>query len=578
MKNDVLLYHPADNKWLHFTNPLEIIQTGNINKVVPKLKQVEDIVSKKQHYAAGFISYEAAPAFDESFKTHPPNLFPLIWFGIFEKPKTIKLPTPKYNTTKIDDWYPTIDRGKYNQLFSRVKHYLRQGDTYQVNLTFRQYADYSEDGWPLFLNMGRDAPYAAYIDMADFTICSASPELFFTLRNGQIISRPMKGTAPRGRTNEEDQSCKNQLYNSCKDRAENVMIVDMIRNDIGKISDHGTIKVADMFRIEKYPTVWQMTSTVMGLTNASVTQILTALFPCASITGAPKIKTMEIIAELEDSPRRIYTGAIGYLAPEKEAQFSVAIRTALIDKKKNLIEYGTGGGIVWDSNKETEYQETILKTRVISSSASDRIFSLFETILWTPENGYFLLKYHLNRLLNSAQYFDFNIKKKDLQKELQQLTASFGSQQYKVKILLSKSGKIKCEFESLILTDNSSPIKVKFAKKPVDSSNPFLFHKTTNRSVYDTALAEFPDYEDVLLWNEKGEITETSIANVVIPIDDQLFTPPVSCGLLNGTFRAFLIENNKIAERIIYKKEIEEIREIYLINSVRKWRNGLLET
>lgn len=281
---------------------------------------------------------------------------------------------------------------------------------------------------------------------------------------------------------------------------------------------------------------------------------------------------MKIIADIEDTNRNIYTGSIGYITPDNDAQFSVAIRTALVNKAQNRIEYGTGGGIVWDSVDTAEYDECLIKTKIVTEPQPDTLLSLLETILWTPRDGYFLLRYHLDRMRDSAKYFDFSYDASGVQNELKLAAASFLAADYKVRLLLSRDGTVDCQYEPLSRSTASKPKKIRIAREPVDSANPFLFHKTTNRRVYDLAKDEFPDCDDVLLWNEKGEVTESCIANVVISWNGKLITPPVECGLLNGTYRSFLLEQNEIIERTISLEEISKAGQIYLINSVRKWQ------
>lgn len=578
MLNTVIIHDAAKGKWLHFANPLEIIRADDIREVLPKLQLAEMIAYKRQGYAAGFISYEAAPAFDSAYKTRRPTSFPLLWFGIYKKPETIDLPEPVMGSCPTPlDWSVTVDKKRYVDVIARIKQHIEWGETYQVNYTIRQYAQCLDDPWLLFLSIARNAPYGAFLDIGEYAICSASPELFFEFHQHCLTSRPMKGTAPRGRTNEEDRQLGELLYRSEKDRAENVMIVDMMRNDIGRVAATGSVKVPKLFEIEKYPTVWQMTSTVTAKTDASISAIMTALFPCASITGAPKVNTMRIIADIEDTNRNIYTGIIGYITPDNDAQFNVAIRTALIDKAQSRIDYGIGGGIVWDSVDTLEYEECLLKAKIVTETQHNTSFSLLETILWTPQAGYFLLRYHLDRMRASAKYFDFSYSAVNIKNVLKSAAASFQDADHKVRLLLARDGTVTCQYELLSRSIAAEPKRVRIAQEPVDSTNPFLFHKTTNRRVYDSAKAKFPDYDDILLWNEKGEVTESCISNIVISWDGKLVTPPVQCGLLNGTYRSFLLEQNKIIEKTISLEEITKATKIYLINSVKKWQKVYLE-
>jgi len=324
--------------------------------------------------------------------------------------------------------------------------------------------------------------------------------------------------------------------------------------------------VPSLFDVHRYPTVWQMTSTVRAKTQAPLDEIFKALFPPASITGAPKARTMEIIDELESSPRRIYTGAIGYAAPGRKMQFNVAIRTILIDKKHNCAEYGVGGGIVWDSQLDSEKAECRIKARALHKPTPD--FDLLETILWTPKDDYFLLSYHLRRLMQSAEYFGFRADLQHIESELAKLADKLPKTSHRIRLLVSKIGAVYLESNPLENTPIGFP-DIALAASPIDSSNPFLYHKTTNRQVYQDAINAMPCFQDVLLYNEKGEITESTIANIVVELDGELFTPPVICGLLQGTFRAYLLEKNRIHKRVIRIEEIAKCSNIYLVNALR---------
>ena len=576
MKNKLVIHDAKLKHWLCFQNPDEIIKADSVDQVVPKLQLVNDLVAKHQMYAAGFISYETSTAFDSVLETHSPGSFPLLWFGLYKKPEIIELPKPTLPTEYQLNWKPSVSEAEYHQTISKIKEYIALGETYQVNYTLRLNAPFNGDSWELFLKLvqAQNADYGAYIDIDNFAICSASPELFFDLDGNYLTSRPMKGTAARGLTLATDHDIANQLHFSEKNRAENVMIVDMIRNDMGKVANINTVKVPHLFNVEKYPTVWQMTSTVTAKTTASLSEIIEALFPCASITGAPKARTMQIIQKLENTPRRIYTGCIGFISPQRQAQFNVAIRTVLIDKENSQAEYGVGGGIVWDSVSSDEYQECQIKAQVLTLNQPD--FSLLETILWQPDDGYFVLDYHLQRLQASAIYFDFNLDINSLKTQLDKLTKTFSNQAYKVRLLLDSCGEITYQTMPLSSVNNQEFVKLGMCSTPVDSNNLFLYHKTTNRQVYETAKAAFPDCDDVLLWNERGEITETCIGNIVVELNREFLTPPVKCGLLAGTFRADLLEKGKIREEIITMEMLKYSDRIYIINSVQKWREAVL--
>jgi para-aminobenzoate synthetase/4-amino-4-deoxychorismate lyase len=316
-----------------------------------------------------------------------------------------------------------------------------------------------------------------------------------------------------------------------------------------------------------------MTSTVTANSHAPLHKILGALFPCASITGAPKVSTMKIIAALENSPRRIYTGSIGFVAPGRRAQFNVAIRTLLLERATGQCEYGVGGGIVWDSTSADEYEEVLLKAQVLSAPRFD--FQLLETLRWTPGEGYYLFEQHINRMLESADYFGFQADKKTIESYLQNISKSYSSGTQRVRLLLTKDSGLSSESAPLP-DDSESPVRLRPAPTPVSSADIFLFHKTTRRAVYDQARASLPDCDDVLLFNERGEVTESTIANLVVELNGELLTPSLGCGLLPGTLRDHLLKTGQVKESIITKAQLKDCAKIYLVNSVRGWRKAIL--
>lgn len=583
MNGDVIL--KDDGAWLKFTGPRRVIVTDKLEDVRKALDETERLVDEHGWHAAGFVSYEAAPAFDPSLRVIPSHGFPLLWFGLYDGQTSLTSLTGLTGLT--GQWMPNIERDEYNAAIGKIKEYISQGKTYQVNYTMRLISDAEPDPWTLFLHLAQSQnKYAAFVDIGDWAICSASHELFFELDGDIITGRPMKGTVKRGRTTAEDKLNSDWLRASEKNRAENVMIVDMIRNDLGHIAEVGSVHVPELFTIEKYPTLFQMTSTVKATTKASVTRIFSALFPCASITGAPKVSTMRIIEELETSPRKIYTGSIGYIAPNRKARFNVAIRTALVDKANRKAEYGVGGGIVWDSTSADEYSEALLKARVLTDPPQKE-FSLFETLLWTPEEGFFLLDRHIERMMDSAEYFGFNTntsrafnltnsgtqphgglqtRPTDIKIFLSELVSDADSPK-RVKIFMNSRGELLGEVRDFQPVDKV--FNICLANQPVDSSDRFLFHKTTNRDIYEQAMIE--GYDDVLLFNENDELTEFTIGNLVVKMDGELLTPPIECGLLAGTFRAELLASGEIKERVISVSDLGKCEAVFLVNSLRKW-------
>jgi para-aminobenzoate synthetase / 4-amino-4-deoxychorismate lyase len=566
-----LIYDAENECWLRFSKPIEIIQADRLDEVVQSLQRIEERVRLNNLYAAGFISYEASPAFDSALQVSEHTDFPLLSFGLFETVDRVSLDLSDTSHFTLSKWVPSVDRNEYDTAIAKIKSHIRAGDTYQVNYSFRMLSRFSGKPIELFrqLSDAQHSSHGAFIETEDYAICSASPELFFSLKGDDIVVRPMKGTARRGLTLLQDKRQQAFLHRSEKNRSENLMIVDMMRNDLGRIAETGTVSVPSLFNIERYPTVLQMTSSVSAKTNASISQIMSALFPCASITGAPKASTMKIIAGLESSPRKIYTGTIGFIAPNRRAQFNVAIRTVLIDKKNGTAEYGVGGGIVWGSTADDEYTECITKARVLTDARPQ--FSLFETILFTPADGFFLLEEHLSRIKNSAEYFDFSYRESDARRELDSIRQS-ATEPLRVKLVIANDGTCSTHAIPFDIETSSQKVLVRLSDSPIDSQNLFLYHKTTHRKVYDQAQSAAHECDDVILWNEREEITESTIANVVAEFDGVLVTPPIECGLLGGVFRQQLLRDGKIGERIITKSEFLNAHRVFLINSLRKWR------
>lgn len=384
----------------------------------------------------------------------------------------------------------------------------------------------------------------------------------------------MKGTAPRGRTLAEDRAHADNLQKSAKERAENIMILDMVRNDLGRLAPPGKVKTEAICTLEKYPTVWQMTSTATALSNASLAQTFQALFPCASITGAPKARTMQIIKQIEPQPRQIYTGTFGWIAPDRKAHFNVAIRTALVDRASQQTTYGVGAGITWDSNGEQEYRECLDKAAILTSQKNS--FALIETLRWVPGKGYFILDEHLLRLQNSAEYFEFSFDRQKTNGYLEVIAKSFPLSPQRVRLLLYQDGTLEGSFQPLEETPHC-PVTICFADTPVNHKDLLLFHKTTRRDLYNSNLENAGNVDEVILWNDKGEVTECCTANLVIIKDGKLVTPPLSSGLLPGTYRAYLLRKGILTEGVVYKKDLLNYP-VYLINAVRKWRRAKVNT
>jgi para-aminobenzoate synthetase / 4-amino-4-deoxychorismate lyase len=568
---------PLQPARIRFDDLAEIVQTRQPSEVLAKLEAVERAVEDGL-YAAGFMTYEAASGIDEAMRTHPVGELPLVWFGLFRRmiEPDSKVESGSRGGFSVGPWLPSITREQYDWAIDRIRDYIARGHTYQVNYAFRLRAEFRGDSWDFFRRLCRAqrGQYGAYLDIGQHVICSVSPELFFELNGDLLVARPMKGTYPRGLTCEGDRRRRLRLAQSIKDRAENAMVVDMMRNDVGRVARPGSVIVASAFDVEKYPTLYQMTSTVAARTSASIAEIMNAAFPSASITGAPKIRTMEIIRELEPDCRGVYTGCIGWIAPGRKARFSVAIRTVTIDRHTSRAEYGVGGGIVWDSDKTGEFAECATKAAVLTAETPQ--FELLETLLYDREVGFSLLDGHLERLAESAEYFDFAVDMQEVRNRLDAFARGLPGGAHRVRLLMGQNGQISVESAPLPAEIRPGPVRLKLADRPISSRNVFLYHKTTCRGVYEAAYASRGDCDDVLLWNEQGAATETTIANLVVEKGGRLITPPVSCGVLPGVFREHLLHTGEIEEQIVSVEDVKSAQRLFAVNSVRGWMPAVL--
>lgn len=554
---------------LVLTDPIETVFASALHEVLPSLDQVQHAVDQCGMIAAGYIAYEAGPAFDAALRAHEPEGdLPLLWFALYERAQecgTLHITTSDY---EVGDWNPRVAKDDYLRAVRRIRDYIASGDVYQVNYTFPLEASFRGDTMSWFHRLvgAQRADYAAFLNMGRYHVLSASPELFFLLDGDRLTTKPMKGTRPRGRWLEEDRRMAADLATSEKDRAENVMIVDLVRNDAGRVAAPGSVRVARLFDVERYPTVWQMTSTIEAVTDAPVPRVFEALFPPGSVTGAPKVRMTEIAKDLEPYPRGVYCGTVGWWFPNRRAQFNVAIRTVLVDTSEHRARYGVGGGITWDSSPEAEYEECRVKAGLLTYAYPE--FNLLESILF--DGGYFLLDEHLARLEASAEYFGIPLDRSAARRVLDAAAEGFERQQrrFKVRLLVSKDGSVRIEAEPAPAIRS---VRVGLAKTRVDPSEVFLFHKTTHRKTYQEALDTRPDCDDVILVNSRGEITETTTANLVLDMEGRLLTPRQECGLLPGTFRTRLLSEGVIEEAVLRSDDLRRARAVWLINSVRKW-------
>ena len=562
----------GQNLW--FTAPREIITAYGLAEVAPALARLEAATASGLH-AAGFLSYELGFAFEERLASLLPESSetPLLWLGLYDAPEQLTAAEVEQrlasDTTGVArDITPRWSAADHEAAFDRVKAHIAAGDSYQVNLTFK--ADFTLEGDPvsLYRDLVRKqaVSYGALINTGTQWILSRSPELFVSSENSRLSARPMKGTLKRGRTLAEDQAGRAALAADEKNRAENLMIVDLLRNDLGRIAEIGTVEVTDLFTVETYSTLHTMTSGITARKKAGVTttQVLENLFPCGSITGAPKLRSMEIIQAVEAGPRGLYTGSIGHFAPNGDFTLNVAIRTAVIGTDGKG-EIGIGGGIVADSVAADEYNEALLKMAFLTAPAEP--VTLIETLLWQRGAGYALLDRHLDRLADSAAYFALPY---DRTAVLALLDGQFfPADAMRVRLTLDSSGPA---LTAVPLPPNPEIFRFAIAPERMDSQSLWLAHKTTNRAFYDAPRIRAHDtlgVDEVLFLNERDELTEGSITNLFIERDGMLLTPALSSGLLPGTLRAELIASARAKEATLTLDDLESADAIWLGNSVR---------
>jgi para-aminobenzoate synthetase / 4-amino-4-deoxychorismate lyase len=568
--------------------PIGVLEATRAAEVVSVLEGAEAAAGRGL-WVAGFVSYEAAPGLDPALVVrgrHPDDAFaalPLAWFAMFERAEETALPVPRDEgvpDAPAGTWMPTTTRERFESSVDEIHERIAAGETYQVNHTMRLRSRVEGDPRGLYRDLcyAQRGAYSAYLDLGRYRVLSASPELFFERRDGSIVTRPMKGTAPRGRWPEEDRAAAEHLLASAKDRAENAMIVDLLRNDLGRISRAGSVTWADVFQVERYETVWQLTTTVSAELESGIglAEIFRGLFPSGSVTGAPKVRTMEIVRDLEDSPRGIYCGAVGFLAPEgtgrPDARFNVAIRTVTVDTVSTTAEYGVGGGITWDSEAGSEFEEAVAKSRVLT--ARRPAFELLETMRFDPAEGVRHLDRHLERLSGSAEYFDFRLDEVEVREAVEKTAASAPATTVRLRLSLRKDGTVRVA--ATPFTDDPDVVHVAIDDVAQDPSDVFLFHKTSRRDRYDAARRRHPDVDDVLLVNDRREITESTIANVAARIEGRWITPPLEAGLLAGIGRAVALEEGRVVEGTVTIADARTAGELALISDVRGWRRAVL--
>lgn len=595
-----------NNRSFLFMEPLRRLDFFAGEDLSDFLENMEEVLADGQ-YLAGWLSYEFGyllePQLVEYFPSQAAGI-PLVSLGVFEKPRffnhldgTTDLPLDcrpeALPTFAIKNLKCSQSKDNYLTAIRKIKEYIAAGDTYQVNYTLKLLFDFegSPEAFYRTLRRNQSVAYGAMLHLGDEHILSLSPELFFRADMDSVLVRPMKGTMPRGRDVREDlQQCE-RLRNDTKNRSENVMIVDLLRNDLARLSHHygdGRVETRSLFDVECYESVLQMTSTIRVASKGSVlgragmAGFLKALFPCGSVTGAPKIRTMEIIRELEEGPRGIYTGGIGYFAPDGSATFNVPIRTVRLVQGRG--EMGIGSGIVHDSDADQEWQECLLKGHFLTRSQAE--FVLIETLLLHPEDGYFLLQEHLERLEESAHYFSFCFVKDEVLKilNIHRETVQATSQPLRLRLTLAKDGTLDvscspCELPPVTTlsvqpsAEKEDLLQITFSSDHVDSSSPWFYHKSSNRELFQREFGRITDesFFDVIFTNERGEVTEGCISNLIIFLDGSYSTPPIHSGLLAGTMRRRLLAeySHCLTERVLRPTDLHRAEAIYCCNSVR---------
>lgn len=546
-----------------FTKPIKELKTRDIDQVEALLKEVETY-QEAGFYAVGYVSYEAAPAFEKKFAVHPAPLMGeyLLYFTIHEEVETLPFPEDYEAVELPANWKEEVEAPAYQKAIETIHHHIRQGDTYQVNYTVQLSQELKSDPLAIYnrLVVEQKAHYNAFIQHDDVAILSISPELFFEQDDRLLTTRPMKGTTHRGLTNQADLQEATWLEADPKNRAENMMIVDLLRNDMNRISEIGSEHVTHLCQIEQYSTVWQMTSTIESRLRAEIDLVQTfrALFPCGSITGAPKISTMEIIQKTEKAPRGVYCGTIGILLPRGKRIFNVAIRT--LQMQGNQAIYGVGGGITWDSKWESEYQETKQKSAVLYRQ--EPRFELLTTGR-IHKGELTFLEQHLTRLREASRYFAYPYDEPKLLKELQEELARLESNlDYRCRIALHKNGTFHLVITEL--TDlPASYLQAQLTEQKLDLATPFTYFKTSQRDHLSQS-----NHEQIFHLPD-GTLLETTIGNLVLEIEGQLYTPPAHLPLLDGIYRRHLLETQQVEEKLLTLNDLTDADRIYACNALR---------
>ena len=545
-----------------------------LDQVKTVLQAVEER-SLRGKWCVGYLRYEAAPAFDSALTVHPAT-GPMAWFGVHDAPLPWcdeTPPAPPVDGTRRVTWQPGMARAAFDAALGRLHQAISDGEIYQANLTARNAGQLHVPPWELFTAMRQAQPggFAAYIDTGDEQVLSVSPELFFDWHQGHITTRPMKGTAPRGRTPEEDAALADALRHSPKERAENVMIVDLIRNDLSRLAKPFSVTVQGLCRTQALSTVWQMVTDVHADTRPGIrlVDVFSALFPCGSVTGAPKVQAMRLIRELEDTDRAVYCGAVGVVRPGGSATFNVPIRTVLAQSGSagGRVRSGTGSGITSDAQALGEWQEWRHKQAYLSRASQS--FALLETLA-LHDGKLQHLPAHLARIAASARHFGYVWRVDAVQKILHAICLQHPAGAWRVRLLMDSHGVPKAEAYAMVPTP--SPVPLQLATRPLlQSDSEFVHHKTTRRAHYEEFAPTDPAMFDTVLWNARGEVTECTRGNIALLLDGRWVTPAAHCGLLPGVGRAHWLAQGRLVEAVVHLEDLHRVTALAFVNSLRGW-------
>lgn len=590
-----------NNQAIEFTQPIKVISCTQLKEVNSCLQEIEKYL-QQGYYAAGYLAYEAGYALikglsnefleeqqlilNQQANKKEAIYLPLVWFGIFTQPKKAK--KIHQQEFKLSEWQLTKDFTAYQQEFNQLFAAIKNKELTSANLTQQLTADFSGCAFSYYqhLRQAQQANYSAYWQVDDKAIISVSPELFFQQKGADIFVKPMKGTSPRGKSSLEDELLAKELRTSSKNQLENRLAVEAMQQELAPLLLAGQEPEISWFELASYPSVWQMTSSFTAKLKEQITPLdtLRQLFPCTSIAGTPKTAAVEALAKVEQIPRGIYCGSLGYFTPDKEAIFNVAIRTLSVGLTQGKAVYGAGGALTHQATAEEEFAELLTKTQVLH--LQPQTFELLET-LRLEEGKLLLLDEHLERLIASANYFNYPLNIKQLKQQLYKLESCLPNNSWRVRLTLAAQGYFKLTCVSIIESfywpsrlkelspskDSQEPKKVvcQLAQQPMDKNNPLHFHKTTARDIYTCHQAQQLDVFDTLLFNDKEEVTEFTLGNLLVEINGVLYTPVLASGLLAGTLRQYLLNLNIIQEKTISLAEVTQAEKIWFINSVRGW-------